>query len=325
MKTQYEQLKPTIAVVIPFYNGAKFWSELVRSLIDQTSKLDEAVIVLDGKEQFLPDDNLDEIAYEVKVIKLNQNRGVANARNIGLDAVTSDYIFFLDQDDYFYPNRVEAVRHFIYEKDPLWIVNSYNMVSEDGSLIKKIIPSKWLESSNKQARLENQFMYQNGFARISTLCCKRTIVGRFDPKMGSSDDFVFVFGLLDTSAPCILNEVGNARRYHGSNSSQNISHRRSQIKANAYLYRKYMFDYKVRKRSLSRLCCNLAIESMVYRSKSYAIRNFLRSFKLDFFNIKALVGLILCKIFKDPVTVLNKIKLVLNVIKISRSKKMVGS
>jgi len=325
MRNQHDYLKPSIAVVIPFYNGEKYWAELVNSLSAQTSKCDEVVIVLDGNDQCLPKDNLDEIAHQIKIVELRQNEGVANARNAGINAVESDYIIFLDQDDYFCPTRVAEVRMCIEKENPDWVVNNYKMVSENGDLIKVVKPRRWLQSSSQQKRLENQFMYMKGGARISTICCKKNVINKFDPNMGSCDDFVFILDLLEIGPPRVLDVCGNARRYHDSNNSQNIRHRQSRIRTNVLMYRKYGFSPSVRRKSLSNLCLDLAILSMVYRGSGQAMRNFSRAFVLYHLNLKALLGLIVCKVSKNPVAVLNRIRTVLYFMNFSKSTKVVGS
>lgn len=325
MNNKDRSLTASISVVIPFYNGKEYWAELVGSLRGQTSKLDEAVIVLDGEDQYLPEIDLDGIAHQVRIIKLDQNKGVANARNIGIDAVESEYIFFLDQDDYFYPTRVAEVRKILEKKAPDWVVNNYKMVSNNGDTINIIKPRRWLQSMKKRKRLENQFMYKKGGARISAICCRKNIISKFDQRVGSCDDFVFIFHLLETGPPCLLDMCGNARRYHDNNNSQNIKHRQSQIKSNVLMQRKYKFSTIVRKKSISNLCCELAIESMVYRGDKHALRNFSRAYTLYPLNAKALLGFTICKTSKNPVMLFNGIKTVLSVLKLTKAKRLVGS
>jgi glycosyltransferase involved in cell wall biosynthesis len=325
MKKESFITQASIAVVVPFYNGEKYWADLVDSLECQTSKLDEAVIVLDGDQQCLPEIDLDGIARCVKIVKLNQNRGVASARNAGIDAVESDYILFLDQDDFYYPSRIAEIRTCISSTNSDWIVNSYKIVRKDGFVIKAIKPRRWVQSPCKQKRLKNHFLLKKGGPKISTICCKKQVIKRFDPNMGSCDDFVFIFELLEINSPIRLALYGNARRYHDSNNSQSSKHRKSQIKAIASMYRKYNFSIAVRRRCLSTVCCNLAMESMLYHSKERAVPNFLRAFRLNKLNFKAIIALSFCKLSKDPVTTLNRIKGFLKFFHLSKSQQIVGS
>lgn len=324
-KNIHDKAKPSISVIIPYYNGEKYWAELVDSLRMQTSKLDEAAVILDGEDQFLPEINFYGIAHNVKIIKLNRNTGVANARNIGIDAVESDYIFFLDQDDYFYPTRVAEVRKCIEDNNPDWVVNNFKIVSKNRDVVRCVKHSKWLNLSSTQKRLENHFMLKKGGAKLNAICCKKSRIKKFDSTMGSCDDFVFIFNLLELGPPFLISMFGNARRYHDSNNSQSFLHRKSQIYSIASMCRKYNFKSKVRKRSLSNLCFDFAVEGIVYRGGSRSTLNFSRAFKINRFNLKALIGLIFCKISKDPVRIINQQMKILSFFKLIKSRRIIGS
>ena len=92
--------EPTFGAVIPYYHGEEFWPELAESLRRQTRPLDRAVVVIDGPGQDLPGAGTEGLAREVHLVRHRENRGVAEARNSGLESVGTDYVFFLDQDDF---------------------------------------------------------------------------------------------------------------------------------------------------------------------------------------------------------------------------------
>ena len=108
----------TISVVIPVYDQADTLSETIRSVIDQTRKADEIIVVIDGSK-----DGSLAIAksYDVKVIE-QVNKGLASARNTGLMNATSDWILFLDSDDILKPNCLERMEQMINENPDVDIV-----------------------------------------------------------------------------------------------------------------------------------------------------------------------------------------------------------
>ncbi|XME01518.1 glycosyltransferase family 2 protein [Lachnospiraceae bacterium C1.1] len=102
----------TVSIVIPVYNSAKYLSQCLDSVLDQTWKDLDIVCVNDGSK-----DNSLEILKDyaskdsrVRVFsKKNEGRGAASARNMGLKNARGKYIQFLDSDDFFEADMVESL------------------------------------------------------------------------------------------------------------------------------------------------------------------------------------------------------------------------
>lgn len=93
--------KPKVSVVIPVYNVEKYLVECIDSVINQTFKDIEIICVNDGST----DDSLAILEYYAKLddrIKIitQENRGLGNARNVGMRHASGDYLIFIDSDDY---------------------------------------------------------------------------------------------------------------------------------------------------------------------------------------------------------------------------------
>jgi len=93
--------QPKISVIVPVYNTAQYLSKCLDSILNQTLKDIEIIIVNDGSK-----DNSQEIIddytkkdHRIKSI-LKENGGLSDARNVGIDGATGDYIAFVDSDDY---------------------------------------------------------------------------------------------------------------------------------------------------------------------------------------------------------------------------------
>lgn len=90
-----------ISIIVPVYNVSKYLKRSLDSLINQTLKDLEIIIVNDGST----DNSLDicqeyaSLDNRIKVIS-KENGGLSSARNYGLRYVTSDYVAFIDSDDY---------------------------------------------------------------------------------------------------------------------------------------------------------------------------------------------------------------------------------
>lgn len=98
-----------VSIIIPIYNVEKFLQETILSVLNQTLKEIEIILVNDGSS----DNSLKickEYAAKDKRIKLlnQENCGVSIARNNGLKIASGDYIFFMDSDDTIDKNFIES-------------------------------------------------------------------------------------------------------------------------------------------------------------------------------------------------------------------------
>ena len=93
---------PTVSVIIPVYNAEKYLSQCVESVVNQTFKDIEIILVNDGSkdtsgtlcDKWSAKDN------RIKVIH-KQNSGPAATRNMGTKAATGSWILYLDSDDWY--------------------------------------------------------------------------------------------------------------------------------------------------------------------------------------------------------------------------------
>lgn len=110
---------PKASFVIPCYNGQAFLAETIQSCLDQTFQRIEIIVVDDGSTDSTADilTHFQHQDERVKVIRLEKNGGRSNARNLGIEAAQSDFIFTLDADDLCLPDRVEKTLKF-FRKNP---------------------------------------------------------------------------------------------------------------------------------------------------------------------------------------------------------------
>lgn len=92
---------PLVSVIIPIYNVEKWLPECVDSVLNQTYKNLEVILVDDGSPDGCPA-ICDEYATRDPRIKVihKPNGGLSDARNAGIDVMTGDYVVFIDSDDY---------------------------------------------------------------------------------------------------------------------------------------------------------------------------------------------------------------------------------
>lgn len=122
-----------ISVILPIYNVEKFLKQSVESVLNQTYKNLEIILVDDGTKDS-SDKMCDDYAKKDSRIKVihKENGGLSSARNAGLDIATGKYVMFLDADDFFEPNSCEVLYNEIEKRQADYVVGNYIHVTHDG-------------------------------------------------------------------------------------------------------------------------------------------------------------------------------------------------
>jgi len=128
---------PFISVVMPCYNSEDFLGEAIQSVINQTYKNWELIIIDDAST-----DHSFSIAKEYALhdarIHVQQNKknvGAARTRNIGLDHCHGDYTALLDSDDIWYEEMLERQLRIADETKADILYCSYRMIDENGKCL----------------------------------------------------------------------------------------------------------------------------------------------------------------------------------------------
>ena len=108
--------KKKVSIIIPVYNSEKTIKKTIDSVVNQTYDELEIIIINDGST-----DNTAKIINEIDDKRLKQfvicNSGVSNARNVGIDKATGEFLMFVDADDYLDLNAVEILIEIMNEND----------------------------------------------------------------------------------------------------------------------------------------------------------------------------------------------------------------
>ncbi len=111
-------MKPLISVIIPVYGVEKYLKRAVDSVLKQTYRNLEIILVDDGSEDGCPEICDAYAAKEARVRVIHkENGGLSDARNAGLDVAGGDYIAFLDSDDYYAPFFIEVLYQELVNSD----------------------------------------------------------------------------------------------------------------------------------------------------------------------------------------------------------------
>ncbi|MET3232302.1 UNVERIFIED_ORG: glycosyltransferase involved in cell wall biosynthesis [Burkholderia sp. 1263] len=187
--------RPTVVVVVPFYNGSRWIDRALQSIYDQTVPADEVIVVNDGS-------HADERAalqvfsehYPFRIID-KENGGQGSARNAGVAASTSDFICFLDQDDFYLRNHIELLTHAIPKNDHRfgWVYGDAMEADGDGNIVRTSMVKEHATHPKHDIvdLLRHDMFVTPGSALISRIAFES--VGGFDPQfMGYEDDDLFL-------------------------------------------------------------------------------------------------------------------------------------
>ena len=135
-------MKALISVIIPIYKVERYLNECVSSVVNQTYKNLEIILVDDGSPDGCPQ-MCDEWAKRDSRIRVihKENGGLSDARNAGMDIATGEYVAFVDSDDYIAPTMYETlVRGFSFSES-VGIVSCQICSLKDGQI--KQFNTKW--------------------------------------------------------------------------------------------------------------------------------------------------------------------------------------
>src|SRR4030042_587586 len=122
---------PKVSVIITTYNRVHFVCEAIDSVLNQTFKDFEIIVVDDGST-----DNTKEALkrYSKNIFYIYQsNKGRSQARNTGLKVAKGDYIAFLDDDDIWVPHKLEKQVAFMDSNPNIGLVHTITEVIDEES------------------------------------------------------------------------------------------------------------------------------------------------------------------------------------------------
>lgn len=177
-----------VSIIIPVYNVAPYVKNCILSVLNQTYRDIEMIIVDDRTE----DDSMsiiDEVLksspkqIETKIVHHAQNRGLSAARNTGIDNSNGDYLYFLDSDDEITPTCIELLINSALHYHPDIIVGDYEVrnselpfpaltletsfIREQKSILKSFVEKQvyqmaWNKLIRKDFLIQQQLFFKEG-------------------------------------------------------------------------------------------------------------------------------------------------------------------
>lgn len=134
-----------VSIIVPVYNAAKYIGKTIQSVKNQTYVNWELIVIDDGSTDNsleVIENQIQDIKNKVKVLSIIKNKGVANARNVGLYKSKGKYIAYLDADDIWQKEKLETQINFMKQNQYDFTYTSFAYLKEKG--VKKVrkIPRK---------------------------------------------------------------------------------------------------------------------------------------------------------------------------------------
>lgn len=211
-----------VSVIIPAYNAEKYIEETVFSVLNQTHKELDLIIVNDGsKDNTLAKLNqLKEKDSRITVIN-KQNSGVCDSRNIGSEKAKGKFITFLDADDVWELTFIEeSLNVFNSDSNIKAVYCKVQLINEKSEKIDEFIAAKTIQSSTDVLEWKKDYVASMGCTIYYTEVAKSA--GCFDPRLSTAADQDYHLRVASITPIVGLNKVLFYYRIHENNMHSNI-------------------------------------------------------------------------------------------------------
>ena len=254
-----------VSVIIPIYNAEKYLEDCIKSILNQTYKNLQIILVNDGSkdnsisicEEYAKKDNRVEIINK-------KNGGVSSARNEGLKKAFGKYIQFLDSDDVLDFDYIEKMVYDLESSNADLIISKINIVTRDKN---RAVDFEDDNLFNKQD-INKLLSQRNSYGLISSPCNKiykkELIKKHFPLELHNGEDALFNFEYIKN---CKLIKTTNKCKYnynYNNSESATKKFRESRFDDDLYVYSEmkkffvnYNVDMKICNRILLRNICSI--------------------------------------------------------------------
>ncbi|WP_341528426.1 glycosyltransferase family 2 protein [Nostoc sp. UHCC 0302] len=184
---------PLISVIVPAYNAEKFIEKTLNSILSQTYKNIEVIVVDDGSQDRTYTVVKSFAQQDSRVILLKQtNAGVAAARNLAIEKSRGEYIAPIDADDIWYPRKIEKQVQCILEADlSVGLVYAWSLsIDEDDIIFGTPDPEYHRDFNSVEGTVYPLLAYTNFIGNASVPLIRRSCfekVGGYNCKLKSNN------------------------------------------------------------------------------------------------------------------------------------------
>lgn len=192
-----------ISVVIPVYNAEEHIEDTINSVLNQTEKNVEIIVVDDGSTDTSPI-KLEQYKETIKTVRIVNSGGPSKPRNVGIENSTSLFISFFDADDVMFSDKLDySIKYLERFKKAGLLCSEFSSINPKGNRINEkylkdytdfrasLIPTEIDNLYVLSAERAYYHLLRANFIGTSSVVCPREVleeVGGFDESMKNADD-----------------------------------------------------------------------------------------------------------------------------------------
>lgn len=213
---------PKASIIIPAYNAASFIDRTLESIVGQSFKDYECIVIDDGST----DDTASRVRAlgdsRFRVITIENSGGPAIPRNIGLSAAEGEYVFIFDSDDIMLPQKVEkCISALDKHRKAAWLFTNFQTIDEEDTLLNNNFLQEYStlwdicgSSEGGLYSLDRDKTF-NGIIKVNFIGTSSVVLRksslsdghRFDESLKNSDDRLFWAQLAASHDAIFINEI----------------------------------------------------------------------------------------------------------------------
>ena len=212
-----------VTVLMPVYNAGRFLGPAIESILQQTFRDFELLIVNDAST-----DGCEEILrsfsdHRIRLLENKHNLGLANSLNRGLQVAAGELVARQDADDLSHPERLESQVEFLKAHPDIALVGTQAIIIDEFGRYKRVL----LDRPHEHLAIKWDLLFDNSFVHTSVMF-RKTIVsdnlGGYDPSYAACEDYELWSRIAETCYVANLSRHLVSHRMHSSSKREGTQH-----------------------------------------------------------------------------------------------------
>jgi glycosyltransferase involved in cell wall biosynthesis len=280
---------PEVSVIIPTFGRSHMIFTTIESVVKQTYSDLEILVVNDGECDREIRDIIDLFAdNRIHYLRNHSKKGANGARNTGFKNAKGNFIAFLDDDDIWYPQKIEKqiIKFNKSSEDVGLIYSGFEIAS---SIESKLIKIKYPEKSGYVLK---DILYANFIGSPTPLIKKKifSTTGIYDENLESAQDWDLWIRIADKTYFEFVDEILARYIVHGDQISVDFN---KKIRSMEYILRKFNTLYSNNKKAHANMHKKIAVLEFMNGRRSESRKRILKALSINFFQTNLIAHLLI--------------------------------